>query len=151
VFAEGGGGSTTEHVSQYLKSFMMPSAPQSHLDLLLQYYPDDPTMGCPFDTESENMLSRPTLVPSFTNFHADPTWLGRQYKRIAAIQGDIVFHGPRRLLLKYQASKQNSWAFSMFSCSQLLLSLAEFPSVHKRGKTTAFIGAVSSATCSSRK
>ncbi len=39
-------------------------------------------------------------------------WLGSEYKRIAAIQGDIVFHGPRRLLLKYRASKQNSWAFS---------------------------------------
>jgi hypothetical protein len=127
VFAEEGGGSTTAHVSQYLKMFMMPTAPQNHLDLLLQYYPDDPIMGCPFDTKSENMLSRPTLVPSFTDFHVDPTCLGRQYKRIAAIQGDIVFHGPRRLLLKYQASKQNSWAFSMFSFSQLLLSLAESP------------------------
>jgi acetylcholinesterase len=51
-------------------------------------------------------------------------WPGPEYKRIAAIQGDIVFHGPRRLLLKYQASKQNSWAF-----------------IHKRGKELPFIGA----------
>jgi acetylcholinesterase len=136
MFAEGGGGSTTAHVSQYLNLFMMPSAPQSHLDLLLQYYPDDPTVGCPFDTGLGNMLSTPTLVPSFTDFHIDPTWLGHQYKRIAAIQGDIVFHGPRRLLLKYQASKQNSWAFSMFSFSQLLLSLVlnslQFTSAEKQ-------------------
>jgi len=45
------------------------------------------------------------------------------FKRIAAIQGDIVFHGPRRFFLKYQSSKQNSWAF-----------------VHKRGKDTPFVG-----------
>ena len=131
---------------------MLPTAPKSHLDLLLQYYPEDPTVGCPFDTGPGNMLSRPTLVPLFIDFHVDATWLlGPQYKRIAAIQGDIVFHGPRRLLLKYQASKQNSWAFSMSNFSQLVLSLAEFPAVHKRGKEMPFIGAVSSATSTSFK
>jgi len=96
---------TTEEVGQYIRSFMLPTAPQSHVDLLLQYYPEDVTAGCPFDTGFLNMLAP-------------------QYKRIAAIQGDIVFHGPRRLLLKYQADKQNSWAF-----------------IHKRGKQTPFIGA----------
>jgi hypothetical protein len=125
---------------------MLPKAPQNHLDLLLQYYPDDPTLGCPFDTGHENMLGRPTFVLSFTDIHVGPTWLGPQYKRIAAIQGDIVFHGPRRLLLKYQSSKQNSWAFSMFHFFQLALSLAEFPVVHKRGKEMPFIGAVGSIT-----
>ena len=50
-------------------------------------------------------------------------WLGPEYKRIAAIQGDIVFHGPRRLLLKYRASKQNSWAFSTLNLDQLKISL----------------------------
>ncbi|KAH9968418.1 Alpha/Beta hydrolase protein [Lactifluus volemus] len=47
-----------------------------------------------------------------------------QFKRIAAIQGDITFHGPRRWLLKYQASKQDSWAF-----------------IYKRGKDIPFVGA----------
>jgi hypothetical protein len=92
------------------------------------------------------MLGRPTLLLSFTDIHVGPTWLGLQYKRIAAIQGDIVFHGPRRLLLKYQSSKQNSWAFGMFHLFQLVLSLAEFPVVHKRGKEMPFIGAVGSIT-----
>lgn len=96
---------TTAEVGQYLRSFMLPTAPQSDVDLLLQYYPEDATAGCPFDTGFLNMLSP-------------------QYKRIAAIQGDIVFHGPRRFLLKYQADKQNSWAF-----------------IHKRGKHMPFIGA----------
>ena len=44
---------------------MMPTAPQDHLDLLLQYYPDDPTLGCPFDTGRGNILGKPTLVLSF--------------------------------------------------------------------------------------
>jgi hypothetical protein len=44
----------------------MPSAPQDHLDLLLQYYPDDPTLGCPFDTGRGNILGKlHILVLSF--------------------------------------------------------------------------------------
>jgi len=96
---------TTIGVGQYLRSFMMPTASQSEVDGLMQYYPEDPAAGCPFDTESRNMLSQ-------------------SYKRIAAIQGDIVFHGPRRLLLKYRANKQDSWAF-----------------IHKRFKYLPFVGA----------
>jgi len=96
---------TTAQLHKYFKSFMLPTAVQSEVDLLLQYYPDDPRAGCPFDTGLRNILST-------------------QFKRIAAIQGDIVFHGPRRLLLKYQASKQRAWAF-----------------LHKRGKELPFIGA----------
>lgn len=76
----------------------------------------------------------------------DAPWVAPQYKRIAAIQGDIVFHGPRRLFLKYLADKQNSWAFSMFNLAQLGLSATESPAVHKRGKNTPFIGAVGFTT-----
>ena len=54
-----GGGSTTAEVEQYLKSFMLPTAPKSEVDLLLEYYPDDVTAGCPFDTGFLNVLSRP--------------------------------------------------------------------------------------------
>ena len=38
--------------------------------------------------------------------------IGPQFKRIAALQGDFVFHGPRRLFLKFRASKQRAWGFS---------------------------------------
>jgi hypothetical protein len=51
-------GSTTAEVGQYLRSFMLPSAPQSDVDLLLRYYPEDVTVGCPFDTGLLNMLGR---------------------------------------------------------------------------------------------
>jgi hypothetical protein len=75
-------------------------------------------------------------------------WLGAQFKRIAAIQGDIVFHGPRRFFLKYRASKQKSWAFCMSNFAQLEFSVIKSPSpvVHKRGKDMPFIGAVSFTT-----
>jgi len=96
---------TTDQVNEFMRSFMMPNASKSEVDLLLRYYPDDPSAGCPFDTGPRNML-------------------GPQFKRIAAIQGDITFHGPRRWLLKHQASKQDSWAF-----------------IYKRGKDLPFVGA----------
>ncbi|KAI0296558.1 carotenoid ester lipase precursor [Multifurca ochricompacta] len=99
--------SGTDDLRVYMKSFMLPSAAPNELDLLLQYYPDNQLAGCPFDTGIRNEL-------------------GPQFKRIAAIQGDIVFHGPRRFFLTHQARKQSSWAF-----------------IHKRGKDTPFVGAVS--------
>jgi hypothetical protein len=71
-----GRGSTTAEVGQYLKSFMLPRALQSHVDLLLQYYPEDVTAGCPFDTGFLNMLGRPSrdsiLDPSLRSM-ARPT------------------------------------------------------------------------------
>jgi len=50
--------STTAEAGQYMRSFMLPTAPQSDVDLLLQYYPEDVTAGCPFDTGLLNMLGR---------------------------------------------------------------------------------------------
>ena len=71
---------------------MLPEAKQNEIDLLLRYYPDDQRAGCPFDTGFENAV-------------------GPQSKRLAAIQGDVVFHGPRRFFLKHTAKNQNAWAF----------------------------------------
>ncbi|KAI0296557.1 carotenoid ester lipase precursor [Multifurca ochricompacta] len=94
----------TAQTATYFKSFMLPTASKEEVDLLLKYYPENPEAGCPFDTGTRNALTS-------------------QFKRIAAVQGDIVFHGPRRFLLKYRAGKQRSWAF-----------------IHKRGKNVPFIG-----------
>ncbi|KAA1472211.1 carotenoid ester lipase precursor [Dentipellis sp. KUC8613] len=96
--------STTADTKQFLKSYMLPNASDYEIDLMLKYYPDDPVLGCPFDTDVRNMLSY-------------------QFKRIAAIQGDVVFHGPRKFLLKYSADKQPSWSF-----------------LSKRGKDMAYLG-----------
>ncbi|KAI0265669.1 carotenoid ester lipase precursor [Gloeopeniophorella convolvens] len=96
--------STSADLKEYVKLYMMPSATDEEVDLLLKYYPDDQRAGCPFDTGLKNALSA-------------------QFKRVAAIQGDFVFHGPRRFFLKNRADKQKSWAF-----------------ISKRGKDTPFLG-----------
>ncbi|KAH9970759.1 carotenoid ester lipase precursor [Lactifluus volemus] len=96
--------STTADLKEYLKLYMMPRAKDSEIDLLLKYYPDDQRAGSPFDTGLRNALSA-------------------QFKRTAALQGDFVFHGPRRLFLNQRATKQNSWGF-----------------VYKRTKEIPFIG-----------
>ncbi|KAH9073429.1 carotenoid ester lipase precursor [Lactarius deliciosus] len=96
---------TTAELKDYMKLYMMPKAKDSQIDLLLKYYPDDQRAGCPFDTGIKNALSP-------------------QFKRTAALQGDFVFHGPRRYFLQHRADKQKSWGF-----------------IHKRGKDLPFVGA----------
>jgi len=68
-------------------------------------YPDDITKGSPFDTGTLN-----AVTPEF--------------KRLAAIQGDIVFQAPRRFLLENMSGTQPAFVF-----------------LSKRGKSTPKIGA----------
>ncbi|KAH9024550.1 Alpha/Beta hydrolase protein [Lactarius hengduanensis] len=96
---------TTAELKDYVKLYMVPGAGDSLVDLLLKYYPDDQRAGCPFDTQLRNVLSP-------------------QFKRTAALQGDFMFHGPRRFFLKNRADKQKSWGF-----------------IHKRRKDLRFLGA----------
>ncbi|KAI0351392.1 esterase 1 [Trametes cingulata] len=78
--------STDEQLTDFLENFINPlqSGPPSTavrlaIDRLLALYPDDPSRGSPYDTGS------------------DTFGLGSQYKRAAAIAGDIWFHSVRRL------------------------------------------------------
>ncbi|KAH8981886.1 carotenoid ester lipase precursor [Lactarius akahatsu] len=96
---------TNAELKDYMKQYMMWNATDSEIDLLLKHYPDDQRAGSPFDTGYDNAFSP-------------------QFKRIAALQGDFVFHSPRRLLLERVAGKQKSWGF-----------------IHKRGKDIPFAGA----------
>ncbi|KAI0060459.1 carotenoid ester lipase precursor [Artomyces pyxidatus] len=96
--------STTGQLHDYFKLYMLPEATDPELDLLLRHYPDDLRAGSPFDTGYRNAL-------------------GPQFKRVAAILGDVVFHGPRRFFMKNRSDKQKTWAF-----------------IHKRMKDTPFIG-----------
>ena len=52
----------------------------------------DVTQGSPYGTGTLNALTP-------------------QFKRIASIQGDITFQGPRRFFLEHLAHKQNVWSF----------------------------------------
>lgn len=85
--------STDVHLRDFLHDYMAPEATDHELDLVLLHYPSFPPAGCPFDTGFRNNL-------------------GPQFKRIAAIQGDIVFHGPRRMMLNFNlARKEKAWSF----------------------------------------
>ncbi|KAI0077854.1 carotenoid ester lipase precursor [Panus rudis PR-1116 ss-1] len=81
-----------DKLRDYIAAFFVPNATAAELDRLLSLYPDDITQGSPFDTGTNN-----AIFP--------------EYKRIAALLGDLVFQAPRRLFLDYTASKQNTWSF----------------------------------------
>ena len=96
------------------------------MDELLQLYPNNVTLGSPYDTGTQN-----ALTPEF--------------KRMASILGDIVFQSPRRYFLKNASDKQNAWSyctshmffpslrahavllFTHFSHSKQALQVAAFP------------------------
>lgn len=74
---------TTEEVVQGLK-MGYPNVSNSTANRLLEYYPDDPAQGCPFNTSDQ---------------YSNETW-GLQYKRANAMLGDIKMIGPRRRMVK---------------------------------------------------
>jgi acetylcholinesterase len=51
-------------VNDYLRSYMIPTASKGEIDVLLQYYPGDPSAGSPFETGLKNVLSMLTVVNS---------------------------------------------------------------------------------------
>ncbi|KAI0628196.1 carotenoid ester lipase [Trametes polyzona] len=83
---------TDEELEGYLKHHYFPHASQANLTRLLKLYPDDPAAGSPFGT-------------------GDQFELGPQYKRLAAIQGDLVFQGMRRFLLRKRSGTQVARSF----------------------------------------
>ncbi|KAK3998088.1 Alpha/Beta hydrolase protein [Cladorrhinum sp. PSN332] len=65
--------------------------PESVVSRLMELYPDDPTQGIPLNTGEER----------FEGFG------GRQYKRAAAIIGDVFYHAPRLQDARAYARYQN--------------------------------------------
>ncbi len=59
---------------------------------LATLYPSDLTQGSPYGTGDTDALSP-------------------QYKRLASLQGDLIFQAPRRFLLQNRAGKQTVFAF----------------------------------------
>ena len=59
---------------------------------MLRCVAQDVTQGAPYGTGTLNALTP-------------------QFKRIASIQGDITFQGPRRFFLEHLAHEQNAWSF----------------------------------------
>ena len=77
--------STTQQLHNYLRTYFFPEASEDSLNALLMAYPDDPTQGSPFGTGILNIL-----YP--------------QYKRLAAIFGDITFTLTRRAFLNVSST-----------------------------------------------
>ncbi|KAF8305166.1 carotenoid ester lipase precursor [Clavulina sp. PMI_390] len=96
---------TDAEFTSYVQQYYLPNGTAAQLASLATQYPQDPTQGSPFDTGIAN-----ELTPEF--------------KRLAAVQGDLVFQGPRRWFLQHVASKQNAWSFAF-----------------KRTKETPYLGA----------
>ena len=70
----------------------MPAAASSDIDKLMTLYPQDVSQGSPFGTGGLNALTP-------------------QFKRLAALQGDLVFQGPRRFFLQQVSARQPAWSF----------------------------------------
>lgn len=69
---------TDQDLYHFLLSRMATHYPASVVSELLRLYPDDPAIGIPLNTGSERFAEQ-----------------GYQYKRAAAVIGDIYYHAPR--------------------------------------------------------
>ncbi|KAI9644071.1 hypothetical protein NHQ30_007423 [Ciborinia camelliae] len=74
--------STTADLETYFHTILFPDATPSQISTLISSYPDDPSFGSPFGTGTAN-----NIYP--------------QYKRLAALLGDLSFTLARRLFLSY--------------------------------------------------
>jgi len=118
---------TEADLRTYISEFILPNIKDAELDKLLEFYPQDPTQGSPYDTGDQN---------AFTP----------QFKRIASIMGDYAFQAPRRFFLKNISGKQNTWSFCMyFPWYWPLHSSINFNTVSKRMKSLPVLGSVHSS------
>ena len=119
---------TESQLRAYITSQFLPNAPKSDIDKLFTLYPGDITKGSPFDTGILNALTP-------------------QYKRIAAMLGDLVFQSARRFFLQNRSSKQNTWSFRKFSSSSMPRELLSVFVVNKRLKSLPALGSVRPIIC----
>jgi hypothetical protein len=117
---------TNAQLRTYVNNNYLIKATLTEVDKLLTLYPDDVTAGSPFDTGRLNAITP-------------------QFKRLAAIQGDLVFQAPRRYLLDKVSSKQSAWSFRKLHSLLVLMSsliLIRVFVVSKRGKGIPVLGSV---------
>ncbi|KAJ7583467.1 carotenoid ester lipase precursor [Mycena floridula] len=77
---------------EYMQTYLLAGATSAQIQQAAAAYPADLSAGSPFDTGETNALTP-------------------EYKRLAAIQGDIVFQAPRRLFLQANSQEHKSWAY----------------------------------------
>ncbi|EMD33580.1 hypothetical protein CERSUDRAFT_98146 [Gelatoporia subvermispora B] len=83
---------TEEAVRDWIATQALPGASDAAISQILALYPDDPAEGSPFNTGNTNQI--------FPHF-----------KQIAAIEGDLEFHGLRRFFLNHTSNLQPSWSW----------------------------------------
>ena len=120
--------STEAGLRDYITNNYIPEISPSDLDQLLRLYPADITQGSPFNTSILN-----ALTPEF--------------KRLAAMQGDLVFQAPRRFFLQNRSSKQSTWSFcesrrTRWRLQSVLRLTSMSPPVNKRLKALPALGSV---------
>ena len=85
---------TEDELRRYLSSLFSLPSNSTGIDAILSAYPEDPTLGSPFETGSENAITP-------------------QFKRISAILGDLNFQAPRRFFLSERFGNITTFAFRM--------------------------------------
>ncbi|CAA7262326.1 unnamed protein product [Cyclocybe aegerita] len=90
---------TNAEYLEYMKSNYFPNLAHEDLPTLESVYPDDVTQGSPFNTGSANALTP-------------------QYKRLAAVQGDLEFQAPRRFFSRITSKTQPVYGFRYTRTSQ---------------------------------
>ncbi|KAI0046103.1 alpha/beta-hydrolase [Auriscalpium vulgare] len=83
---------TDAEVRTYLAANYFKNVSSADIDAILAAYPNDTAQGSPFDTGADNALTP-------------------QFKRLAALQGDLVGQAPRRFFLQQRAGKQPVFSF----------------------------------------
>ncbi|KAJ3492610.1 hypothetical protein NLJ89_g11195 [Agrocybe chaxingu] len=83
---------TNAEYLEYMKSNYFPNLADEDLPTLESAYPDDVTQGSPFNTGTANALTP-------------------QYKRLAAVQGDLEFQAPRRFFSRIASKTQPVYGF----------------------------------------
>ncbi|EMD39510.1 hypothetical protein CERSUDRAFT_80903 [Gelatoporia subvermispora B] len=83
---------TDEQFVDWINETYFSTTPAGRLDELFTLYPDDPAQGSPFGTGNRYQITK-------------------QYKRMSALQGDLIFQAPRRFLLEQRSGKQNTWSY----------------------------------------
>ncbi|KAJ7666219.1 sterol esterase [Mycena polygramma] len=96
---------TDQQFLEYMHHNYLPAASQDEISNLGVMYPSDPASGSPFGTGQLNAVTP-------------------QFKRLAAVQGDLIFQGPRRNLLSKVSRTQDAWGY-----------------LSKRGKSVPILGA----------
>nr|VWO96114.1 Ku70 protein [Ganoderma boninense] len=83
---------TDDEFFNYVQNSFFPNVGSAKIKRLLELYPSDPAAGSPFGTGD--------------NFAFTP-----EFKRMAALQGDLLFIAPRRLLTQTFAERQPVFSF----------------------------------------